>query len=256
MLTHSAVPDAYCQGVTFQVTNNQQLARAVALVLIQQFSLARRLVASFALQAEPVGIAQSDVDDIIRRRLHPADTDHRDGLLFQLIMWLASHLDPQDGDLVSLPHSQGSAKGQDLIVVHRTAGAVTAITICEDKATVNPRATIRAKVWPEIKEYEAGGRRDELRSAVISILGTGGVGADDAEQLVKRISWEGKRRYRVRVTIEGPRLADLFKGFDTVVVGTPELRRGDTVLVPDMRAWMTRLALAVESELRTFATST
>jgi hypothetical protein len=67
------------------------------------------------------------------------------------MIWLAAYLDLADGDLVALPHSQASAKGQDSIVVHRKEDAAVAISICEDKATTNPRDTVRDDVWPEIK---------------------------------------------------------------------------------------------------------
>lgn len=255
MLSYASVSDAHCEGVEFGVTNFQALARAISLILLQQFSLARRLVASLADEATDMQFEQSEIDDIVNRRLMPVDLDHRDGHLFQLIMWLATYLDVQPGDLVSLPHSQASAKGQDSIIVHRTEGAVTAITICEDKATVNPRPTIRSQVWPEFKEYEAGGRRDELRSGVVAALGTAGIQSEEAEKLVKRMSWgQGRRRYRARVTVQEPRPAELFKGFDEVVTGGAHLRRGDTALIPDMRAWMSALAIAVEAELQTFVT--
>jgi hypothetical protein len=255
MLTHESVADVYCEGVNFCVTDVQALARALALLLVQQFSLARRLVANLAGEAVELNFEQSDIDDIVSRRLVSLGADHRDGYLFQLMMWLATHLDIQDGDLVSLPHSQASAKGQDSIIVHRAAGALTAITICEDKATINPRPTIRSEVWPEIQQYEAGGRRDELRSGIVTVLGTDGIRSEEAEKLVARVSWgEGRRRYRVRVTVQEPRSSELFKGFEEVVLGGPQLRRGDTAFIPNLRAWMMALAIEVEAELQKFVT--
>jgi hypothetical protein len=166
------------------------------------------------------------------------------------MMWLATHIDLDDGDLVALPHAQATAKGQDSLVVHRANGAVVALSICEDKATENPRKTVRDEVWPEIEDYEAGGRRDELRSNVIATLGLGGVPANEATTLVRRISWEGKRRYRVRVTVETERAKKLFRGFDEVVSGEAERRRGETVEIPRLRDWMIKLAGKVETELR------
>ena len=126
MLTRSTVDDAHCQGVNFRVTDVPRLADALAYVLVQEFSLARRLAVDSVAAVAPPQLNQRDVDDIIARRLRPTDKYHRDGFLFQLVMWLASHLDMADGDLVALPHSQGSAKGQDSIIVHRSGGALAA----------------------------------------------------------------------------------------------------------------------------------
>jgi hypothetical protein len=76
----------------------------------------------------------------------------------------------------------------------------------------------------------------------------------EAVKMIRHISWAGKRRYRVRVTVEpNKQTSALFKGFDEIVSGARELRRGETVSLPAMRDWMTMLAGKVESELRSFA---
>ncbi len=255
MLQLNSISDAYCQGVVFNVTDADGLAKAVALILVQEYRLARRLLAGAPCSATTIALTHDEIDDIIARRLHPADIYHRDGFIFQLVMWLASHLDLQAGDLVALPHSQGSAKGQDSIIVHRTRHEVVALTICEDKATENPRDTVRDEVWPEIKDYENGERSDELRSNVIATLGTGGVPADEATELIRDISWAGKRRYRVRVTVEQHgRSPHLFKGFENIVRGDNVTRRGETLALQSMRNWMETFSHNVESELRRIAT--
>lgn len=254
MLTKKCTTDNHCQGVSFAITDSDALVRAVALVLVQEYTLAKGILNGEARQVEDekVALCKDEIEDIITRRLKPSVDYHRDGFLFQLMMWLAAHLDLDDNDLVALPHAQASAKGQDSIVVHREKGAVAALSICEDKATNNPRTTVREEVWPEIKDYERGGRRDELRSNIIATLGLGGVPIEEAISLVRRISWEGKRRYRVRVTVQGNRTKGLFKGFDQIVSGSVERRRGETVYIPKLRDWMTMFAQKVEIELRSY----
>jgi hypothetical protein len=253
MLQHGLIDDDYCQGVSFSITDEGALARAIALILVQEFTLAKTVLSGEPLNADEPVLHTDEIEDIISRRLKPPDVYHRDGFLFQLMMWLAAHLDLEDGDLVALPHSQASGKGQDSIVVHRADGALVALSICEDKATEDPRTTVRKDVWPEIKDYEAGGRRDELRSNIIATLGLGGVPAEEAIRLVRRISWQGARRYRVRVTVENLRTRALFKGFEKIVTGDHDRRRGETIHIPELRAWMTELAGKVEAELRTYA---
>ncbi len=254
MLTINFLNDDYCQGVFFSISDEDALAQAVALVLVQEFTLAKAILNDRIrdVEAETVILDKNEIEDIIIRRLKPTVNYHRDGFLFQLMMWLAAHLDLDNGDLVALPHAQASAKGQDSIVVHRADGAMIALSICEDKATEHPRDTIRKDVWPEIQNYEAGGRLDELRSNIIATLGLGGVPADEAIALVRRISWEGKRRYRVRITVQEERSQQLFKGFNELVSGNIERRRGETVNIPDLRTWMNMFSEKVETELRSY----
>ncbi len=204
MLGRTLVDDAYCQGVVLAVTDVDELAKAVALILVQEFVLAQALANGVAPDGIP-SVDETDIEDIIARRLHPAQDDHRDGFLFQLIMWLGAHMDATEDDLIALPHSQATAKGQDGVIVHRSDEAVAALTICEDKASENPRRTVREDVWPEIKDYEAGGREDELRPAVIATLGAGGVPMAEAQALVRKTSWSEARRYRVRATLQNAR---------------------------------------------------
>ena len=254
MLTINFLNDDYCHGVFFSISDEDALAQAVALVLVQEFTLAKAILNDRIrdVEAETVILDKNEIEDIIIRRLKPTVNYHRDGFLFQLMMWLAAHLDLDNGDLVALPHAQASAKGQDSIVVHRADGAMIALSICEDKATEHPRDTIRKDVWPEIQNYEAGGRLDELRSNIIATLGLGGVPADEAIALVRRISWEGKRRYRVRITVQEERSQQLFKGFNELVSGNIERRRGETVNIPDLRTWMNMFSEKVETELRSY----
>jgi len=146
MLCINQISDSYCRGITFEVTDIDAVAKTIALVLIQEYDLARKLVIGTDHLTDVISLEKDDIEDIIQRRLHPKDVYHRDGFMFQLMMWLAAHLDLQDGDLVALPHSQGSAKGQDSIVVHRSVDAVVGLTICEDKATENPRDMVRDEV--------------------------------------------------------------------------------------------------------------
>lgn len=255
MLRQEYIHDPYCQGVVFEAADLDALAGAVALVLVQEFALARSLLSNDTSRIDnrEVAFTDSEIEDIVQRRLRLADPSHRDGFLFQLIMWLAAHMDLDEGDLVALPHTQASAKGQDSIVVHVGTGAEIALSICEDKATQRPRDTVRSQVWPEIQDYESGGRRDELRSNIIATLGVGGVPETEAQRLVREMSWEGKCRYRVRVTIDRVRGQHVFRGFDEIVNGGSERRRGETFKVHELRTWMASFATKVELELRRFS---
>ena len=44
MLEHSLLDDEYCQGVSFSITDEDALAKAIALVLVQEFTLAKAVL--------------------------------------------------------------------------------------------------------------------------------------------------------------------------------------------------------------------
>lgn len=253
MFSSNPVSDIHCDRIAFEVTDIDMLARTVALVLIQEYELAKCLILG-TTPGDSADISAADINKIVARRLQGPPIFHRDGFLFQIMMWLSSHLDLAPDDLIALPHSQPAAKGQDSIIVHRSTASVHAISICEDKATENPRTTIKNQIWPEITDYESGGRDDELRSSIIATLGTAGIPVADATKLIRGITWSGKRRYRVRVTVENSRLSMLmFKGFATLTPNGRADCRGETVYLPQLRKWMDAFSLKVETELRSLA---
>ncbi|MDY6825499.1 MAG: hypothetical protein SWH68_17135 [Thermodesulfobacteriota bacterium] len=126
MLRRDLLDDDYCQGISFSITDENALARAIALVLAQEFMLAKAVLSGESVEDDGPSLEADEIEDIVDRRLKPPDVYHRDGFLFQLMMWLAAHLDLEEGDLVALPHPQAAGKGQDSIVVHRADGAVVA----------------------------------------------------------------------------------------------------------------------------------
>jgi hypothetical protein len=254
MFSSKPVSDPHCDRFAFEVNDVDTLARTVALVLIQEFDLAKSLILG-SPPSGSAGLSASEISLIINRRLKIPHQHHRDGFLFQLMMWLSSHIDLPPDDLIALPHSQPSAKGQDSIIVHRSQTSVNAISICEDKATKSPRTTINSKVWPEIKDYEGGGRDDELRSSVIATLGTAGISTSEATKLIRSITWSGNRRYRVRVTVgDTEPNKTMFMGFAKLTPNGKADCRGETVYLPQLRSWMDSFSAKVETELRLLAT--
>ena len=65
MLKRELVDDDHCQGVSFGVGNRDALVRAVALVLVQEFALARDLVsgATSTDDDEVPVVTEAEVDE-------------------------------------------------------------------------------------------------------------------------------------------------------------------------------------------------
>lgn len=95
MLKHDLLDDRYCKAMSFAVTDPDALAHTIALVLVQEYALARRILKGDATtdEGDAMVLDADEIDDIVARRLKPPVVYHRDGFLFQLIMWLAAHLD-------------------------------------------------------------------------------------------------------------------------------------------------------------------
>lgn len=261
--THRAVPAAMpidlspfnqpplCFGFQWLIKNQDDLAACVAYLVAGYYLHAEKIIhgdrPEVALQASAVQAAI--------QRLENVDVYQRDGWLFQMISWIAARLASGNETLAAPPHIRTADKGFDglLLEVDEETDVVKAVVICEDKATKNPRETLRDDVWPEIRHIESGARDNELVSEVTTILGTYSHSA--IEKAIEQIYWNEQRQYRVSITA-GPAHSDsegrakLFEGYDQVATGDLARRRSETVQIPDLRDWLERLCASVINKLR------
>lgn len=244
--------DNFCQGFEWEIEDREKLAKAVAHILVQQYSAAIRILTD----SDHSAVTKANVESIIAERLKKSDTEpwHRDGLLFQLIAWLVAHKEASKGDSIALPHLIPAGKGIDGAVVHlNDDSGFTGISICEDKATDHARNVISTKVWPEIEACENGDKDDELRTFVINALVERCIAREQAEYVAGQILWKNQRRYRVRTTHTKRERGGLFKDFDEKVAGDELRRRGETLFMENLREWMDHFADLVKAELRKLA---
>jgi hypothetical protein len=135
-------------------------------------------------------------------------------------------------------------------------GFVTAAVIFEDRATDNPRDTIRDEVWPDFKLLEAGERENVLSADVSALLITR---PDiDADRAIENIIWKQIRRYRVSITVGATHASPegrqrLFRGFDDIASGDVQRRRGEILHIEQLRPWMASLAAAAISAINAMA---
>jgi hypothetical protein len=128
------------------------------------------------------------------------------------------------------------------------------IVVCEDKATERPRRTIVNEVWPDFTRIEKENARErELTSEVSTLLLQLGDPAQ-AQRLVDDAIWQENKHYRVAVTAKSSsggsqKRRKLFAGYDGCVGAPSARRRAELLLLPDLRAWMTRVAGLVADRL-------
>lgn len=185
-----------------------------------------------------------------------ADSSHRDGWLFQTISWIAAHL--QDTTSLKFPPQTVHAdKGLDgfHLVIDQERGQIVSMVLCEDKATTNPRATVKGDVWPAFFRAECGERDVELIAKTSTLLRK--EPCVDAAQAIRTIMWHRVRSYRLAITISDTHNSvagrrKLFEGYDTVVQGDDRRRRrADTFYQSQLRVWMAQFAAKVLAVVNT-----
>lgn len=251
--------DPLCHGFRWQIKNEHALAQMVAWTLQGHARHAERVLTalcSTAIQSRPTVKQQA----ISRLRLPTGTGDeparwHRDGLVFQHIAWLAAIIEEREGVAASIPHLIPAQKGFDALLVPITKGheATGGIIICEDKATTNPRTQITSEVWPSILSVDAGERDAELNGELTAILQRYNI--ENIEEVLSEAHWLNRKAYRVSVTTAerheplASRRA-LFKGYDLTAPGDLARRRAETLLIPQLRAWMDKFCLQVIAAIR------
>lgn len=236
---------ALCHGSTWTVEDEDVLADQIARIALGQSRHVQRILAGANFGPSPTTAnAASGAIDLLTAA--GEDPWHRDGWMFQAMSWIAAH-GATPGGIIRSPHMILAHKGFDglQLELDNNTGAVIAAIIFEDKATDNPRDTIRDDVWPEFAKLEAGDRENVLTAEVSALLQTQ---ADiDPDIAIQNVIWKQARHYRISITIgethsnEAGRLR-LFRDYDTVAGGAVKRRRGETFYVQNLRQWMDGLA--------------
>jgi hypothetical protein len=235
-----------CQGCAWTVANQLELAERIAFVALGQSRHAAKILSG--IQAIPPSTTESARAASIKLLTVAPGTDpwHRDGWLFQTMSWLAA-LQANPSAIIRAPHMILAHKGFDGLQLELdvASGGVSAAIIFEDKATDNPRQTIKREVWPEFQSLEAGDRENVLTADVSSLLGTRP--EIDPDKAIENVIWKQVRRYRISITVgdihsTAAGRKRLFKGYDEVAAGDVARRRGEILLVHELRPWMASLA--------------
>lgn len=249
--------------------DEERLAGVVATLLLGLHAHAISLLRSgdnVAAPALPASARQGAVKatlDLLRAPPSSPTGYARDGLLFQLISWVAAQqVHAASGALVRAPHVRPSDKGLDGLILQPPSqheGRWHAV-ICEDKATDSPRNLLTSKVWPEFRKFETGERDGEVTADAVALLAAN---RHSQEQIVRITDdlWQGPHYYRAAVTTDGRDSAQLdhsvmFKGYDDTVDGPFERRCAESFpLAEPIRDWMERFSGLVAGAINAAARS-
>lgn len=219
-----------------------EIANAIDLLRVKTADIAEALA-----KDGPGSAAQKTLD---------ARVSHRDGLLFQHVSWIAGVVQ-YPAAKAKAPHVRVADKGFDGLFVEVAGGAFTRLVLCEDKATVNPRATVIGKVWPELLDTEAGDKDLELLDAVTALVDTL-MSEDDRVAVIDGAIWGQLRQYRVAVTAapsdaRAGRYGHIFDGFDVKAPLPHTVRSGEVMPLDNIREELQALASQVINRLQEIA---
>ena len=251
--------DHLCYGSRWVVNDIDLLAERVARVAMGQYRHVAAILENLNVPA-PKGSKAHAADALSKLQLSKnGDPWQRDGWLFQIISWITASHCLQTGSVLKPPHIFKAHKGFDGIQleVSNDGTKVTAVIVFEDKATDDPRGTVRDDVWPGIAKLEAGERVTELTHEATGLLEAQqhrfpGMNVDEA---IDNIFWQEARRYRVSITTSGTHHDDvsrarLFADYDTTAAGEKIRRQAETMHFDDLRPWMTEFSERVAAKLK------
>jgi hypothetical protein len=220
-------------------------------------SVVQNAIAALTVRTDDLADALASPDDAQRKAAEAKrDTrvEHRDGLLFQHVSWIAAFMRLPHAKATP-PHVRQADKGFDgvLLEVDPAQTALSRIVLCEDKASINPRSLVTGSIWPEIKQIQVHAKDREILAALTAILDT--MPEVDRESVIDATEWRGVRQFRVALTagedqVKAGGYQHLFAGFDSAAGGTIEARMAEVMPMNEVRPYLDDLAERVIAVLK------
>lgn len=243
-----------CLGTQWAIQNQNQLVELIALVLLGRARHAARVIHG-AEQGRDIAIGA--LKSRLREQLVlPADAlpYHRDGLLFEVICWIAAQQGASAGEFLSDPHLQATHQGMDgLKVSLNPVGAVSAATIYEQKCSTNPRTMFRDEVLPAFREYIDQKRDNQITQVALGLLAQAGLTEEQERMAYHALIATRPFVFSANLTVEPavfpqPNCLTLFADYSDLTANIAT-RLGNTFPLADTRAWFAQLAGAVMARI-------
>lgn len=247
--------DPECSGHLVLVSDENRLARLAALVLVGQSRHAEEVLLGATSDASRISVSIKRV--VERQLILPVGVDpsHRDGLLFEIISWIATRWAAGQDDVVSPPHLSSTQQGTDTIKVSfdRKSRRLIRTTVHEQKCTEHPRKRFKEEVLPSFRSYIDGERDPQICQSVVSLLERVSITDDERIAVYDAIVGERKFAFRAALTVaptsfDAPKMKRLFKGFDQLTTDAAT-RFGDAMPLQDVRKWFSHFAERVWNEV-------
>ncbi|MGF7163319.1 hypothetical protein FHS85_004982 [Rhodoligotrophos appendicifer] len=206
-------------------------------------------------------IISAALKEKLRIELHPTSSPkiyHRDGLLFEIISWVAARLTATPSDAISDPHLKATNQGTDCVkvTVDLVTRTLTRATVYEYKCTTNWRQLFSQDVLTAFREYVSGERDNQLAQAAITLLIELGFTRDERNAAYDELVRARPLAFQASLTVapSGFGAAErpaLFAGYDAIA-GDITTRGGNTMPLDDVRGWFTVFAALVWMKIEAF----
>ena len=253
--------DDDCVGSKWKVENEDQLARLIAIVVMGQAAQAAHIIDEL-LSAAPAftnealkkeAVIKFTVQDVSQTPRMGYPRIQRDGLIFEIISWIAAKQVSGEKCFLKDPHTSSTSQGLDgiMIELNEDGSEILKSTIFEDKCTDNPRDTFTQKVIPGFLDRHGNTRNAELIAAAATLIQLSGVSNVQAMSMVRKVIDNSSRQYRAGFALtqdfdtEEAQKA-LFKGYDKIKDINQEQRIGASLIVDGkLRDWFDALATKI-----------
>lgn len=259
-ITSFPIDDA-CVGSKWKVDNEDQLVRLIAIVVMGQATQAAHIIEEL-LPATPAftfdalkqeAVIKFNVQEVAQTPRTGYPRTQRDGLIFEIISWIAAKQVSGDKCFLKDPHTSSTSQGLDgiMIELNEDGSEIIKSTIFEDKCTDNPRNTFTKKVIPGFLDRHGNKRSAELIAAATTLIQLSGVSKVQAMSMVKKVIDNSTRQYRAGFALtqdfdtEEAQKA-LFEGYDKIKDINQEQRIGASLIVDgNLRDWFDALATKI-----------
>jgi len=247
-----------CDGDQWSIIDIDGLAELVAHILVGRGFHAALILQGVRLDEGPI---TTDIKAKLFTELHPDNeprSHHRDGVLFEVICWVAAKLGAGADEALTNPHLKATYQGADCIKIRvdPLTKALTRATVYEYKCTTNWRDLFRDDVMAAFRQYQTGQRDNLLSQGAIALLEKMGLDGPQLKAAYDQLIQSRPIAYRASLTVQPlafsatQRLA-LFGGFDGVGAGVGD-RAGDTLPLDNIRPWFADFSDKVWAKIDNF----
>lgn len=252
----SALPQ--CEGEQWIVEDPDDLARLVALVLVGQAFHAALILEGTQFGAPKI---TTKLKETLYRDLYPTTDkgiEHRDGLLFEIICWIAARKGKTGDEKIDNSHLKATNQGTDgvKVTVDPATKMLTKATVYEYKCTIHARQKFQSQVLKSFREYISGERDNQLAQAVLALLESYGFNGAELKRAYDTLIQTRPLAFEASLTVSPSQFPEakcvaLFKDYDSLQVSL-DVRGGNTLPLDDVRAWFADFAERVWARIETF----
>lgn len=264
--------DDHSVGSTWKVDNEDQLARLIAIVVMGQAVQAANIIDQLEVLAAPLFMNEDLKKETIIKFTVQEDANktkaprigyprvQRDGLIFEIISWIAAKQMSGDRCFLKDPHIASTSQGVDgiMIELNDDGDEILKSTIFEDKCVEDPRKTFRDKVIPGFLDRHENKRSAELIANATTLIQLSGANNQQALLMARKVLDNSCRQYRASFALTEDfdvlkEQQKLFKGFNKIKDINQWQRIGANLIVDGkLRDWFDILAEKIITQINQF----